>query len=107
MPPQVEHWQATSDDCSFEIRGLGTLGMRMTGRKPESLLVMKSEGKLPFSFTLSFSIVAIDDASSEFQLVMDAELNPFLEMMAKGPLQSFVDMIAAKLKEISENSQNL
>ncbi len=106
MPEQVENWQATADDCTFEIRGLGSMGMRMIDRQPDLLIVMKSEGKLPFDFILSSHIVYLGENSSEIRLVMDANLNPFLEMMAKGPLQNFVNILAAKLKEVSENSPN-
>ena len=102
MPEQVINWQATSDTCTFEIKGLATLGMRIIERVPYSKLVMKGEGKIPFDFLLNSNITPVNDNSSRVQLVIVADMNPFISMMAEKPLANFVDMLVVKLKEVME-----
>jgi hypothetical protein len=102
MPEQVVNWQATSDNCSFEIKGLATLGMRIIERVPNSKIVMKSEGKLPFDFFLNANLTSITENSSNAQLIIEADMNPFISMMAEKPLANFVNVLALKLKEVME-----
>ena len=103
MPEQVVNWQATADDCSFEIRGLAALGMKIIERLPMNRIVMKGEGKIPFDFTLSCNLNALTGSATEIRLVIDADMNPFIGMMAAAPLQNFVNMLVIKLKEVMEN----
>ncbi len=103
MPEQVVNWQATTDDCSFEIKGLATLGMRIIERMPVSRIVMKGEGKLPFDFTLCCNLNALTVSATEIRLVIDADMSPFIGMMATAPLQNFVNMLVIRLKEVMEN----
>ena len=102
MPEQVINWQATSDTCTFEIKGHATLVMRIIERVPNSKLVMKGEGKIPFDFLLNSNITPVNDNSSRVQLVIVADMNPFISMMAEKPLANFVDMLVVKLKEVME-----
>ncbi|NVO20003.1 MAG: hypothetical protein HXX13_09900 [Bacteroidetes bacterium] len=102
VPDNVINWEASSDHCSFEIKGLATLGMSITERQPDSRIVMKSEGKLPFDFLLISSIESITPDTSKTQLIIDADMNPFIAMMAEKPLATFVNTLAVKLKEVME-----
>jgi len=99
MPEQVANWQATVDSCSFEIKGLATVGLRIVERIPGSKIVMKSEGKLPFDFLLNSLLTPSGESSCKVQLVIDADMNPFISMMAEKPLANFVNALATRLKE--------
>src|SRR6185295_18090939 len=85
MPEQVTDWKSTSDECSFTIKGMASLGMKMKEKIPHSKIVIEKNGKAPFDF---FLICEIADKQSqcEAQLFFDADLNPMLKMMASKPL---------------------
>jgi carbon monoxide dehydrogenase subunit G len=102
LPEQVENWQTSGDSCSFEIKGLATLGLRITEKIPFTFINMVAEGKLPFGFTLGTFIGEHDAQQCQVQLIIDADMNPFIAMMAEKPLQNFVDMLLPKLKEEME-----
>lgn len=102
MPEQVENWTATRDMCSFEIRGLASLGMRMTERIPHNKIIMTGEGKIPFSFSLITNIDAFREGAANVQLVIDADMNPFIAMMAEKPLLDFVNLLSVRLKQVME-----
>lgn len=99
MPEQVTDWKSTSDECSFTIKGMASLGMKMKEKIPDHTIVIEKNGKAPFDFFLTCKI---DDqgAQSQAQLFFDADLNPMLKMMASKPLTNFLNLLAARLKEI-------
>jgi len=99
MPEQVTDWQSTSDECSFTIKGMGSLGMKMKERIPDTSVVIEKNGKAPFDFFLSCNIIPKQD-QSDVQLFFDADLNPMMKMMASKPLTNFLNLLAAKLREI-------
>jgi carbon monoxide dehydrogenase subunit G len=99
MPDQVTDWESTTDECSFTIKGMAALGMKMKEKTPNSSVVIERNGKAPFDFTLTCSIVDRQE-QSEVQLFFDADLNPMLKMMASKPLTNFLNLLAAKVKEI-------
>ena len=102
LPDQVDNWQSTGDSCSFEVKGLATLGLRITDKIPFTRLVMAGEGKIPFGFTLETDIQETAPGECRVQLVINADMNPFIAMMAEKPLQNFVDLLLPRLKEEME-----
>jgi len=102
LPDQVANWQSTADSCSFEVKGLATIGLRITEKTPFTKINMIGEGKLPFGFSLETAIVEVIPQKCQVQLAIVADMNPFIAMMAEKPLQNFVDLILPKLKEEME-----
>lgn len=102
LPDQIANWQSTGDSCSFEIKGLATLGLRITEKIPFIRIVMTAEGKIPFGFTFETHIRETAPRQCQVQLVINADMNPFIAMMAEKPLQNFVDMLLPRLKEEME-----
>ena len=99
MPEQVVNWQSTSDECSFTIQGMATLGMKIVEKEPDSLIKIIKNGSAPFDFTLS---CLIDESAQPctVQLVFDVDLNPVMKMMAVKPLTNFLNILVNKLKDI-------
>ena len=97
MPPQVVDWEQDAEGCSFTIKGMASLGLKYENKIPFSEIVMENKGKSPFDFKI---IAKIEEAgpASKVQLFLDAELNPFLKMMAEKPLGNFLNLLVEKLK---------
>lgn len=98
LPQEVANWQTSGDACSFEIKGLATIGLRITEKIPYNSITMKGEGKIPFAFSFDFRISELSNAQSEVQIVALAEMNPFIAMMAEKPLINLMDEIVLQLK---------
>jgi carbon monoxide dehydrogenase subunit G len=99
MPEQVSDWKSTADECSFTIKGMASLGMKITEKSPNSFIKIARNGKAPFDFNL---LVNIEDngSDSNVQLLFDAELSPMLKMMASRPLTNFLNLLVNRLKDI-------
>ena len=100
MPEQVINWLSSEDSCSYTIKGMTDLIMCIEEKIPYSKIIIIHGEKNPFNFSLIFKLEKPKENSTNAQIVFNAELNTMMEMFAKNPLQNFVDMLVAKLKEI-------
>ena len=101
MPEQVTEWQSTANDCSFTIKGMASLGMEIAEKNPSSQIKIARKGKAPFDFTMLYNMVpANDGAATKLQIAFDADLNPFLKMMAEKPLKNFLNVLAGNYQKM-------
>lgn len=100
MPEQVVNWKATEDECSFTIKGMASLGMKIKNKTPHSLIEIESSGKTPFGFVMK-CMIADKHPQSAVKLSLEADMNPMLKMMAEKPLTNFLNLLVNKLVEIS------
>lgn len=100
MPEQIINWVSDEDSCSFTIKGMAQLGMRINQKEPYSKIVIVADGKVPFQFELICLLNFVGLEQTETQFVFIADLNPMLKMMAKAPLENFVNLLVKKLKEM-------
>lgn len=100
MPPQIAKWNADEHKCSFTVQGMADLSMRIDAKTPNSLIHIVADGKNPIDYTLDCIILPGNLQSCYAEIVFEADLNPFMKMIASGPLQNLVNMLADKLSEV-------
>jgi hypothetical protein len=103
MPEQVINWKSSGDQCSFTIKGMADLALRISAKTEFSKIVWSSEGKSPFDFTLTSVLQDKNENQTDAQIILQANLSPMLKMMALRPLTNFVNLLVNKLKEIIES----
>ena len=100
MPEQVVNWKADENECSFTIKGMASLGMKIKNKVPNSLIEIESSGKTPFGFVMK-CMIADRQTQCGVKLAIEADLNPMLKMMAEKPLTNFLNLLVNKLAEVS------
>lgn len=93
---KYSEWKAETDACSFKIQNAYTIGLRIKESKPNEEITYESTAGSPFAFTLKVLLKETGQVTSG-QLICDAQINPFLEMMVKGPLKNLFDYMAGQL----------
>jgi len=101
MPENVSNWESTSDECSFSVKGMASIGMAISNRIPNSQITITSTPKSPFRFDLNCFVDLNGDNECIAYLVFDADLNPVIQMMAEKPLTNLFELIIGKLKELN------
>jgi hypothetical protein len=96
MPEQIINWKSTEDTCSFTIKGMTNLSMKITKRNPYNEIVMASDGKSPFEYELISLLKPETDQKCCSQLLF----NSMMSMMVSKPLENFVNILNQKLKAI-------
>ena len=104
MPQQVVNWESDGEKCSFDIKGMASLGMAYDSKESPGMIRIKRDGKAPFDFNLICNIKD-DDGASNLQLIFDADLNPMLKMMAVKPLTNFLNMLVGKFEELADSNE--
>lgn len=99
MPSKVVNWSSTQTSCAFTIDGMAHLNMAFGKNVENEKIEMISKGKNPFDYDLSTNISKIDNTKCEVNIVFNADMNAMMAMMAKKPLQNFVDILVERLQE--------
>lgn len=91
----VSDFQAEGAGCSFKVTGgFQVVLMRVDADKANAVRYVSQKGT-PIRFTLDVLIDPVSEASSTVQILCDADLNPFMKMMAEKPLQNIFQGMAA------------
>lgn len=93
---KYSEWKSDGKNCSFKIQNAYTIGLNFQSSTPNSLIIYNSATGSPFPFVLNIHLTESNGTSDAF-LICDAQINPFLEMMVKGPLKNLFDYMADKL----------
>jgi len=98
MPEQVINWKSTEESCSFDIKGMAHISLEREELIPHRLIRIKSVAETP----INLEIRGILENQSESQTLafveLTADLNPMLKLMASGPLQNLVNIMADRLE---------
>lgn len=97
---KVENFQYNGDQCSFNIRGITALTIRITEKKQNEYILFSSEGLSKFNFQLKANFVQGPGDKGTCQIDLHGDLNPFIKAMAEKPLKSLVDTMTLKLSEL-------
>jgi hypothetical protein len=92
---KISDWESDEDSCRFQIKGLAKIGMRKISAD-SSKVIMESEGKNPFDFTLTINLDEKGDDTTA-KILFDGKMNPFMKAMVEKPLTNFFNMLADKL----------
>ncbi len=104
MPEQVINWKSSGESCSFTIKGMADLALKISDKTEFSEIIWSSDGKAPFDFTISSCLTKQNENLTDAQIILKADLSPMLKMMALRPLTNFVNLLVNKLREVIESA---
>ena len=93
---KYSEWKADKDSCSFKIQNAYTIGLRIKETKSPEEIIYESTAGSPFPFELKVHLKESGNQTTG-QLICDAQINPFLEILVKGPLKNLFDYMASQL----------
>ena len=93
---RIEFWKSTDTTCRFGIKKLSSIGMKHKELNPSNQIILESDGKNPFSFTLTIHIDENDGNITSY-FVFDGDVNMFMKAMVQKPLKQFFDSLAQNL----------
>jgi carbon monoxide dehydrogenase subunit G len=87
------------ETCSFVITAIGSANIRLSAKDPFSKVEYTGNALQDNEFSLILKINKSDSGSSEVKIFLDAELNPFLRMMASGPIRNFLETVIDEMEK--------
>lgn len=90
---KIENFECTTEQCSFGIKGLMPLTIKIKDKKPKSEITFETSGLAKFVFTLHIHL--LPNQTTNVQL--EGDMNPFIKAMAEKPLSNLINTMATKL----------
>lgn len=100
---KVENFQFTGDQCSFNIKGITPMTIRLVEKIPYKSILFSSEGLAKFNFSLKVSFNGEADLVGECSVELMGDLNPFIKSMAEKSLTGLVNTMSLKLSQLKLN----
>lgn len=99
MPDSISGWQSTSENCSFKISGMATIGLAFKSKTPDSRLEIQSYGDVMFPYEMSVDLTPVSETETEAKLAFSGDVNPFMRMMVEKPIQNFFNYLVHKVQK--------
>ena len=90
---KIENFECTNEQCSFGIKGLMPLTIKIKDKKPKSEITFETSGLAKFVFKLHIHL--LPNQTTNVQL--EGDMNPFIKAMAEKPLSNLINTMATKL----------
>ncbi|MBQ5753268.1 MAG: polyketide cyclase [Alistipes sp.] len=91
---KVEEWEATSDTCSFKVKGF-TVKLRMVDKvECKHVKITGDEGGVPIDFSFWIQLHEVTPTDTRMRMVLHADLNMMMRMMVGSKLQKGLDQAA-------------
>jgi carbon monoxide dehydrogenase subunit G len=100
MPENIYNWSSTEDEATFTIQNMAKLSIKVSSRVPNKELIAIPSEKPPFDIELKWTVEENGSGGTLGKLVIAADLNMMMKMLASGPLQKLADHQTQRLKEI-------
>ncbi len=97
---KVEKWVSSETECSFSIKKMAAIGLKLQDKTEPSLVHLISTDISPIKFNLKCIITPLSDTTCETYMDFEGDINMFMEMVVKGPLTQFFNYNMHKLQEI-------
>jgi carbon monoxide dehydrogenase subunit G len=93
---KISNFTAQEDRCSFKVQNAYEISLILKEKIPHSQIQFVGGERVPFPLLLTVNLSS-SESNTIAQLCCEAKLNPFLEMVAKGPLKNLFDYMADQL----------
>nr|MBC7612893.1 SRPBCC family protein [Pseudopedobacter sp.] len=90
MPENIYNWSSTTDEAKFTIQNMAKLALKVSSRIENKEINIIPTEEAPFAIEMKWTTEKVGDASTA-KLVVSAELNMMMKMLASGPLQKLVE----------------
>lgn len=97
---KIDDIEVTEDTVKFTLPGLGLVGLKIASKEPYSKLIIDAIKGTAADFIFRIQLDTATPDTSTIFVELDANLNMFVEMMARNPLQQFLNLMIDKVETI-------
>lgn len=97
---KIENVHTTEDTCTFVIKGLGEMGVKIAEKDEPKLIKLVGDGRVPFDFELWIQLLENGPYDTRLRITFEAELNMMMKMLLKGKLEKGINQLAEGLTKI-------
>lgn len=97
---KVEDFKYENDQCSFSIKGITPMVIKLAEKEPYHYILFTSEGLAKFNFSLKVFFEGDAEQTGTCRIDLSGDLNPIILSMAQKSLEGLANTMALKLSEL-------
>jgi carbon monoxide dehydrogenase subunit G len=94
----ISNWNAEKESCSFGVSMLGTVSVRLAEKERFTKVVFSGDALKKNDFLLTLNITDNVRDHAEVMILLSAELNPMMKMMAGKPIGQFLERLIDEME---------
>ncbi len=98
---KVTNFQYDGDLCSFEIKGITPMKIKLQEKHAYDFILFITEGLAKFDFTLKAHFIGDPEQPGECRIDLGGDLNPFIKSMAEKSLLGLINTMSLKLSQLN------
>jgi hypothetical protein len=95
----ITNWKTDKDSCSFNVSMLGTVAVRLSEKTEYTKVVFNGDALKKEDFTLTLNIYDDQKESASISVILLADLNPMMKMVAVKPINQFLEMLVTEMEK--------
>jgi carbon monoxide dehydrogenase subunit G len=97
----VDNLHIEKDSCSFHISPLGNVNLNILKKEPNTHVSFSGSALKSNDFSLLLDIRESHTGNAEVRVILNAEMNPFLKMMASKPVTQFLETLIDEMERFN------
>lgn len=98
----ISNWIAEKETCSFSVSMLGTVSVRLAEKERYIKVVFSGDALKKNDFLLTLNIKDNVTDHAEVMILLSAELNPMMKMMAGKPIEQFLERLINEMESFRD-----
>jgi hypothetical protein len=99
---KINDWTAEKEFCSFTVSMLGKVSVRLSQKEMYSRVVYNGDALKKNDFELVLNITDNGERPAEVNILLNAELNPMMKMIAVKPIEQFLEMLIKEMEKFNK-----
>lgn len=95
----INNWQSAKDTCSFSVSMIGTVSLSIIKKEQYNKVIYSGDALKKNDFSLILDISESLKNNAEVKVLLEAELNPMLKMVANKPIIQFLEMLVREMEK--------
>lgn len=100
LADKIEDVRTTEDTCTFMVKGVGEMGMKIVEREEPKLIKLEGDGRISFEFQVWIQLLDNGPYDTRLRITAEADLNMMMKMLLKGKLEKGINQMAEGLAKI-------
>ena len=94
----ITNWNAKKESCSFRVSMLGTVTVRLSEKEKYNKVVFTGDALKKNDFSLTLNISENVKSLTDVKVLLSADLNPMMKMMAKKSIGQFLEILINEME---------
>jgi hypothetical protein len=95
----VDGFNIEKERCSFRFPAVGNVDLHLAEKEPFGKVLYSGTALTSNQFSLQLSISDKENGKSEIKVKLNADLNPFLKMVASEPIKRFLEELVNEMEK--------